>query len=229
MSDDPPSRSYSVSPDVLKAVVDAFYPDTIRGASTARTRAAAAQSVTSLIVAGLLGFISLSALQDQPLILRSIGFIAMLLWAIASWLYVWAVSAPASEQATDRLINSEDALVARILDQAEADVKEIDRRQKKANAFVLAALIATIATFAYSIFIPDSRWVDAILVPTDQQRAGFRIACPEIPAGGPLRVRTDAASMSKPTIALRLNCKDRVIPARLAATGVKDRLVLIDG
>lgn len=148
-------KQATVNIEVLRSVVESYYPDAVRAGTTARLRAQAAQSVATAFAGVAVASLTLNNFKQLHLQVRAIGCIAVIAWAVAAILYMRAVGAPSPELDKLRGVGEPDKLVRVVLDRAKAERESIDRRQFWGNAVAVSALMLTIATFVATVFLPE--------------------------------------------------------------------------
>ncbi|RIV37740.1 hypothetical protein [Micromonospora radicis] len=157
---------------VQEAVVQAYYPDRVRGASGARTRAQAAQSVVTVFAGALVATFTLTSLADAALITRAGGCVSVGLWLLAAVLYVHAIAAsvPVGPDAA-RATRDARSLIDEVLKRADREALQIDRRQGRANWVSVIALMATVFTFATALFMvePDKARPGVLILSAEGQ------------------------------------------------------------
>ncbi|MCZ7417943.1 hypothetical protein O7605_08960 [Verrucosispora sp. WMMA2121] len=143
---------------VQEAVVHAYYPDRVRTASGARTRAQAGQSVVTVFAGALVATFTLTSLANAPQLTRAGGCVAVGLWLLAAVLYVRAIatSVPVGPEAAPAARDAR-SLIEEVLKRADREALQIDRRQSMANIVSVLALVATVFTFTTALLMeqPD--------------------------------------------------------------------------
>lgn len=158
-TDPPPSkeeldRRRELKEIVLKSVIETHYPEAVKSAGTARTRAQAAQTVTSLVAGALLAVLTVPTLSDHIWVTKLTAVGAVGFWFLAGALYVWAVAVPV-ERAEPGDVEASDDLVKLVFGLVRGELTEVDKRQKWANRAALAALLMTLVTYAFVLFGPS--------------------------------------------------------------------------
>ncbi|ATO13734.1 hypothetical protein CO540_07775 [Micromonospora sp. WMMA2032] len=207
----PDSPSTPLLTSVQEAVVQAYYPDRVRAASSARTRAQAAQSVVTVFAGALVATFTLTALASAAPVTRVAGCVAVALWLFAAVLYVRAIATvvppppTAAREAPDAR-----SLIEEVLRRGDREARQVDRRQTWANLVSVVALAATVATFCAALFVehPDKTRPGVLILGPDGQ-ATLRALCG--PAVGPkVEGKVDVRSMSGQFVSVRLaRCGDR--------------------
>ena len=136
---------------VFQAIADSYYPDRVKAAAIARSRAQAAQSIVAAITGALVAVFSLSVLQEQSLLTRIGGCVSVTLWLAASVAYVRAVAVAIPTIAQAGGASSINDFVRQVLNKADAEAASVDGRQAIANRLSIVALLATVATFSAAI------------------------------------------------------------------------------
>lgn len=136
---------------VFQSIADSYYPDRVKAAAIARSRAQGAQSIVAAVTGALVAVFSLSVAQDQPLLTRVGGCVSVALWLIASFAYVRAVAIAIPKVSTSNGVASINEFVRQVLKKADAEAASVDKRQAVANWLSVAALLATVATFSAAI------------------------------------------------------------------------------
>jgi len=139
-------------PEVLSAVVAAFYPDAIRAGSAARTRAQAAQSIATLFAGGVIATFTLTQLSHQYFIVKLFGSLAVACWTISAIFYMHAVGRPAPVDGITS-VEGEAALVEELLRRAREEQKVVDGAQHNGNLAAIAALAFTFLVFCGVTFV----------------------------------------------------------------------------
>lgn len=137
---------------VLEAVLgpasEAYYSERVRSGSGARVRAQAAQSTVTLFASGVVAALTFTQLADRPLITRWAGVVAVALWLFAAVLYLRAVALPVPALAGPSHARDRLDLLNAVLQRADDEANQVDRRQKRANWVVMAALAVSLLTVA---------------------------------------------------------------------------------
>lgn len=158
-----------------EAVISSYYNLAVSKGAAARARAAAAQSVSAAIAAGLLALLATRA-PEQSTNLKFDAAVASSLWLIASALYLRAIAARVKPKGTELGAQTADEFVRLVLQRARAEEVEIDRRQTVGNIAVLLAIIASVTTVVgAAISAPATKSV--LFVPNPEQRQVLVAAC----------------------------------------------------
>ncbi|MFC0509435.1 hypothetical protein [Micromonospora costi] len=206
----PDSPSEPLLTSVQDAVVQAYYPDRVRAATGARTRAQAAQSVVTVFAGALVATFTLTSLASTALVTRIGGCLAVALWLLAAVLYVRAIATivPPGPTAA-REVRDARSLIAEVLSRGDEEARQVDRRQTVANGASVVALAATVFTFASALFVdhPDkSRPGVVILGPEGQATVAALCGAPVARVEGDL----DVTSLSGQFVSITLDrCGDR--------------------
>lgn len=178
---------------ITKAIVDAYYPDRVRIANTARSRAQAAQSVVTAVAGAVVAGFTLSTLASYGMVTRVISCVAVALWLAASVLYVIAIAVPAVPESQADEAPDARAMIRMILTRAKAEAKVVDRRQRTANIVAGTALGMTVLAFAIGVLGPAPAHEGTVHLTPDGVRL-LQVAC--TPTATTLRGRVDEASLS---------------------------------
>ncbi|MBM7086246.1 hypothetical protein [Micromonospora humidisoli] len=155
---------------VQEAVVQAYYPDRVRAATGARTRAQAAQSVVTVFAGGLVATFTLTSLSSTAVVTRIGGCLAVALWLLAAVLYVRAIStAVPLGLAAASVARDGRSLIEEVLKRGDDEAKRVDQRQVVANRSSVVALGVTVLTLALALFVDHP----------DKSRLGWLVLGPE--------------------------------------------------
>lgn len=170
-------RGHVLSDAVLTAVVESYYPEIVRSAGTARTRAQMAQTVVTIFAGGLLAAFTVTNLAQHSIWTKGCAVAAVSLWFAAAVFYVRAVAVPLRRE-DPRGVRSVE-LVRHILDKARSEGEQVDKRQAHANIFAILALVATVVTYSLALFLPPVvRSAPGVLVLTEEGNAAVQDVCP---------------------------------------------------
>lgn len=216
-----------VSPDVLKAVIAAYYPDAIAGANQARTRAAAAQSISTLLVGTIVGLLSVSGFGEWDGITKAIALLSAIAWAVVSILFLRAVAAPVKMPNPHPPIDSDDEVVRVILQRAKSARDEVDRRQALAGKALYVALSITLVTgLLASVRAPSEDWSGAVLTVSPEQVSALSLKCPSVTSRIIGEVNT--STLKRPTFEFAFECGDGSVQRIELEASSLTRLVIID-
>jgi hypothetical protein len=140
----------SISTGVRDAVVAAYYPRALAAPDSARSRAQAGYTIASAIAAALVAAGVLGGIDRQPGIVRYFGLGTLILWMMAAWLYMSAVSVPVT--VIEGLQLPEDRFIATALSNAKSERDEVDRRQSRARRVSFLAALFTVLTFLTALW-----------------------------------------------------------------------------
>ncbi|SCL33952.1 hypothetical protein GA0070616_4841 [Micromonospora nigra] len=167
MSDSP---SEQLLTSVQDAVIQAYYPDRVRAAAGARTRAQAAQSVVTVFAGALVATFTLTSLATTATATRIAACAAVALWLGAATLYVRAIATvvPPPPTAARQARNAQ-TLIEEVLKRGDAEARQVDRRQSVANGLSVLALAATLLTFSLALFVehPDKSRRGVLILKSD--------------------------------------------------------------
>jgi hypothetical protein len=165
---------------VVESIVNAYYPRELAAVDAARVRAQSAYSVSSALVALLIGAGLLASFDERSSVIQVLGAVALALWLLAACLYLRAVASPIAPY--DRGLASEDsAFVDTVLSRASAERLEVDRRLGVANTSSMIALLVTISTVLLAIFWNPVATSNGIIVLTDNGISMIARVCPRRP------------------------------------------------
>ncbi|TNH29287.1 hypothetical protein FHG89_13150 [Micromonospora orduensis] len=213
---------------VQDAVVQAYYPDRVRAAAGARTRAQAAQSVVTVFAGALVATFTLTSLATAAPVTRVGGCAAVTLWLLAAVLYVRAIATivPAAPTAA-REARDGRSLVEEVLKRGDDEARQVDRRQRTANLASVLALAVTMLTFGSALFVehPDKARRGVLILGTEGQ-ATLRALC----GTGEARVdgEIDVTSFSGQFVSVRLDrCGERRdVTVRIPRSAVSSALTM---
>jgi hypothetical protein len=225
ISSDQDARQFNVSDTVLTAVVESYYPDVARAGTSARARAQAAQSVATIFATGLVAGLTLTDLRQQPMLIRILGCLAVLSWAVAAILYMRAVgkAVPLDERITG--VDDADQLVRIVLERAKAERIIVDRQQHRANLASVVALCLTSAVFVGAALLPAPETTKAAVFSTTQEQMivlqnQCKLPGPTIPAA------VDVATLKNSTVDLIVRCDGKKLWINLPRSDLKGLVIL---
>lgn len=189
---------------VLKAVVDAYYPDRVRSGAVARSRAQAAQSIVTVFAGGVVGTFTITTLSTAPNWVRVAGIVAVVLWFLAALVYVAAVAKPTPPPPGPNEADDARSLIKAVLARSAEEAKTIDHRQRVAQALVVAAVIATAVTFGLGLFLEKSKFVSGKVQVGNATPASLQAAC----VGSVLVIEgeIDLSTLGEQFVVVRVNC-----------------------
>jgi MFS family permease len=178
-----------VAPIARDAVVSAYYPDALKAAETARTRAQTAYTIASavaaaLVAAGIFGDIS----KEQGWV-KDVGFAALLGWLVAAGMFIFAITASVNPvvQGTQGDV---DSFVIGVLQNVAAERKTVTDRQNRAYGATAVAILLTAVTIGGVAFsTAPSRLQAGELLVARREIAWLRDLCPDVTS--PLKARFD--------------------------------------
>jgi hypothetical protein len=164
--------------EVHKTLVDAYYRRVVDAPEAARRRAQNAYAVTGATAAGVATVGAFSDLADQPLEVQILGPLVLVAWLVTAGLYMWAVGAPYENPAAHTTVTGPNAFRDAVMDSAEAERDEIDRRQTIARGAAIAAVLLTLGVAALTLVLPaKSAFEDATLRLEPSARAALSELC----------------------------------------------------
>lgn len=138
---------------VRDVLIDTYYSDRVRVGSDARTRAHAAQSIVTIFAGALVAAFTFTSLGDRAIYTQISGCLTVAAWLTAAILYVRAVATPVPPPiGTGRARTEPSEVIRALLEQADHERSNIDRRQLHANRASITALALTILTFVLMLF-----------------------------------------------------------------------------
>ncbi|MFI6637523.1 hypothetical protein ACIBI7_52310 [Nonomuraea fuscirosea] len=163
---------------VVDAISGAYYSERVRSGSSARTRAQTAQSTITLFAGGLVAALTFTALAGHPLVTRAAGVVAVVLWLGAAMMYVWAISLPVHQLVKIREATDVDDFVAKVLQRADIETEEIDKRQKWATRMAAAALAISALAFGLAVLLgPEEKTVPGVVILEQKDLVSVAGAC----------------------------------------------------
>ena len=157
------------------AVINSYYNLAVSRGAAARSRAAAAQSVSAAIAAGLLALL-VAHTPEQSVHLKVAAAVASSLWLVASAFYLRAIAARVQPDGDEVGADTAEEFVRLVLKLARTEELAIDRRQRLGNISVALALVASVAVIIGSaILAPTAEQV--LFKPTSDQRELLIAAC----------------------------------------------------
>ncbi|MFD8676510.1 hypothetical protein ACFV1A_25945 [Streptomyces seoulensis] len=159
-------------------MTEAYYVQRVQSGFNARLRAQAAQSTITLFAGGLFAALTFTALADRGKSTQVAGVVAVALWLIAALLYMSAVALPVMDAPGPDFVKTREALVKRVLDKANHEAREIDKRQERANWTAAAAVFMSIVTFALGVLLgPEEESVAGTVVVEPSYRTTLTTLC----------------------------------------------------
>lgn len=166
---------------VVKAVIDAYYPEYIHRPSAARARAQGAYAIAgavaaAIVAAGIAGNIATGSWPVQAL-----GAAALAAWLITAWLYIRAVAVPV-EQPPSRQTSDSAAFLQEVLERVNREQKTIEKWLKWAFWSTLVALALTFTSVVIALVVPKpSSEVHGRLSLTSEGRSAIDVLCGRSP------------------------------------------------
>lgn len=140
----------SIAEAVVKAVVDAYYPEALKEAGSARSRAQAGYAIAGAIATAIIAGGVIGGLGSERGVVQAVGVLAVVGWLSAALLYNWAVSGPVdlpdAAMATDK-----DAFVTHVLDSVKTQRAAIEKRTAHAFTAAIAAVVVTLAALVLAL------------------------------------------------------------------------------
>lgn len=140
----------SIAEAVVKAVVDAYYPEALKEAGSARSRAQGGYAIaaaigTAIVAAGVGG-----GLGSEREVVQVVGVLAVVAWLAAALLYSWAVSGPVDLPSAETAADKE-TFVRHVLDSVRAQRAAIEKRSGYAFSATVGAVIVTLAALVLAL------------------------------------------------------------------------------
>jgi len=202
----PDDRPKELLDSVLKAVVDAYYPDRVRSGAVARSRAQAAQSIVTVFAGGVVGTFTITTLSTAPTWVRVVGIVAVTLWFLAALGYVTAVANPTPPPTGPNDAEDARSLINTVLERARDEAATIDRRQRKAHVLVVAALVATGLAFAFGLLLDKSKFVTGKVLLNGASATSLLPSC--VGSGPVVEGEVDLNTLSDQFVVVRVsNCE----------------------
>jgi hypothetical protein len=152
-----------IDAQVVRAVVDSFYPRAVALGDSARNRAQAAYALLSALIGSTLGVVVVISDQVDGLLPVATALLAAALWFIAAVTYLSAIAGPVDLETVESAGRTakgqpspEAQFVRNVLDQAKAETRTIRGRQLRANIFAVAALVLTFVSFIFFLIQPET-------------------------------------------------------------------------
>jgi len=214
---------------VVDAVGEAYYAERVRSGGSARARAQTAQSTISLFAGGLVAALTFTTLASHPLLTQMFGIAAVAAWLLAAVLYVWATASPVRQLVKIREANDIDDFVEKVLEKADIEVGEVDKRQRWATLIAVTALVLSVLTFGLAIILgPAEKRVHGVVV-IDKNLASVPGSCrlpPSNAIDGMIRVDTLTAPFVEISVKRGTCASDitvlRVPRASIRAIGLRE-------
>ncbi|MFH9198119.1 hypothetical protein ACH4KO_30640 [Streptomyces anulatus] len=216
---------------VLGPASEAYYSDRVRSGSEARVRAQSAQSTVTLFASGIVAALTFTQLAGTTLLTRCAGVSAVALWLTAAVLYLRAVAQPVSAVAGPAHAQDRRDLLGKLLQRADAEAAQVDRRQRHANGVVIAALIASVVTVALAALLgPAKDTAPGALVVSPEYANSVKPLCEA--AGHRITGKIDKASLSSAFIRISVSgdaCGKNKGPQELAVPKKDVRAIVLKG
>jgi len=205
MSDAPDLTRDELSPDAVKAIVDAYYPNALATGDRLRTRALNGFTVASAVAAALVAAGLVTGLGRLGGPLEAAGVLAVVLWLAAAAAYLWAVT---GRVAADKrpAAQSDAELANRRLDRANREVDALAPRIQRGFFLTLCGLTVTIVAIVIAAFAPpDPRQWATVTLTTDGAQELGRVCGKR---RSTVRARVDPDRLGRNLIAFRIVAKD---------------------
>jgi hypothetical protein len=181
MSDDTkvtgPAVDRGPAADVVKAVVDAYYPRGVAAADRARDRAQSGYTIASAIAAALVAAGAFAKLGDKPAGVQAVGLAALAAWLLAALLFIWVIAVP-TRAGTDPGAKTAGEFLHNVSTRVNAELSVIRRRQSAAVATTTLAIVLTLLALALATTQNGDRPPErAHLALTPQADAALRTLC----------------------------------------------------
>ncbi len=188
---------------VFKPVSESYYAERVKSGGNARLRAQAAQSTVTLFIGGIIAAFSITALHDSPAISRWAAAVAICCWMASSVLYMRAVAGPLKDPIDELFVQDQTDLVNTVLKHATREVRQIDRRQFRANTVAIAAVVATAVAFSTAVTVNSTPGTKAGEIVIDSGYvATLGAVCPG--SGNVLRGEIESDTVDKAHVLIEL-------------------------
>ncbi|MGK5551624.1 hypothetical protein ACSNOI_08410 [Actinomadura kijaniata] len=209
---------------VVDAISEAYYSERVRSGNSARTRAQTAQSTITLFAGGLIAALTFAALASHPLLTRAASVAAVSAWLLAAVLYVWAIASPVRQLVKIREATDIDDFVEKVLQKADIETYEVDKRQAWATKAAVAALVLSVLTFALAVILgPEEKATPGVVVLDQKSPASIVGTCqlsPQNVISGTIKETT----LNAPFVAIsvkRGTCASGVTVLRIPRSSVR--------
>ncbi|MER7394536.1 hypothetical protein ABT381_03330 [Streptomyces sp. NPDC000151] len=192
---------------VLGPASEAYYADRVRSGSEARVRAQSAQSTVTLFAGGIVAALTFTQLADRSLLTRWAGVVAVALWLSAAVLYLRAVAQPVTKLAGPSHARDRLDLLNALLQRADDEAAQVDKRQRHANRVVVAALCLSVVTVGLAaVSGPEKELVPGSVLLTPSYAKSARTVCDL--KGQRIVGRIDKGSLGKPFVRVAVSAKE---------------------
>ncbi|MBO0921709.1 hypothetical protein J1G42_12830 [Cellulomonas sp. zg-ZUI222] len=144
-------------------MVDAYYADTVRAGTAARSRAQAAQSTTVAVAALLAASVAVADLASSTVLVRAFALASIGTWLASALLFSRAATREPAKL-DSRGDNDDDSIVRIILNHSSRDRQDIDRLITRGNLTSIAACALSLSTVGLLVFAPMGTTNEAVTV-----------------------------------------------------------------
>lgn len=170
----------SVLDAVIVPVTEAYYSQRVQSGFNARVRAQAAQSTITLFAGGLIAALTVTTLADRGKVTQIVAIVTVGLWLLAALLYMRAVAFPVVDLPGPNYVTSREALIRSVLEKANDEAEEIDKRQGHANWVAAAAVAMSVLTFALGVLVgPEKESAPGTVILEPSYRNTLTMLCGE--------------------------------------------------
>lgn len=162
--------------EVQDSIVAAHYPRLTASPDTVRARAQAAYAIASTIAGGLIGASLLTNPANVSDLVKVLGALALLMWLVATGLYVSAVGSKVPDVAPET-VDDLNNFVHKVIEQTRKERRTVERRLRYANTVAIAATILTTLTFIFALANERGDQVDAIIAVDTATAGRLATAC----------------------------------------------------
>jgi hypothetical protein len=144
-----------IAPAAVSEIVKAYYPDTIKAADAARTRAQNGYTIAAAVAAAIVAAGVFGDLTKETELVQALGFISLVLWLGAALLFLFAVAGRTPAQAEASAANA-NAFVEAVFNRARAERERIELRLSWALRVTMVAVVFTIVTLVLAFLTAAS-------------------------------------------------------------------------
>lgn len=199
----------TVSPQVIEATVNAYYPQALAEASAARARAQNGYAIAAAIAGALVAAGLLGGLGRQPLAIQLVGCSAIAVWLACALLFLRAVATSAPALAAGAGAASAEDFVKDIMRATKDERAAVERWTRWAVGTAVVAVVVTFAAVVLGLSQDDDDQLldvaDGRVLLTVSGQSAVRAACGT--GATSVAAQVDEHDLDAPTV--RLTILDR--------------------
>lgn len=134
-----------IAPAVATAVTQAYYPESLKEADNARSRAQNGYTIAGAVAAAIVAAGVFGDLSEERTSVQALGVLALITWLAAAIAFMWAVAASADPPSSGTTADA-DSFVRAVLKRARDEQAAIEKRISAALVITVVAIVITALT-----------------------------------------------------------------------------------